>query len=520
MKLLIVDDEKLTREGLLSSIDWKSLGITQVFQADDGLNGLHTAQAEKPDIILCDVRMPRMDGIKMVERLEGLLPDATVIFMSGYSDKEYLKAAIKLKAVNYVEKPLNPDEIREAVVEAKERVQQRLRTRQSEAVLSLETVSALALALTRPYREQKESITGMAEELSLPLAAGTCFTAYLVKLRGTTTDMESMDALRQSLEGFLKQIRLQALYVFKQDRYHVFHLFGPGEPSKQAFSELDRHLTALYQPYGPFLIARGETVSGISRAYQSYASAVTLMQSGFFFDCGKVLCAPVRDSEGRDTAPELPENLTAAFEECLTNLDQVNCGRLLEQVFSACYQRRDLFSHWAKDLYYKLFMALQESRQKLRLPSEAGRGVPQSVMEYLEECFTFRELHDTLIAGTAAFFEDARSHAPEDSTIFLIKEYIAKHYSDETLSVREISEHVFLSASYVCTYFKNETGQTLNQYLTDYRIEKAKQLLSDPRYQIADISDKVGYSNGNYFGKSFKKLVGLSPSEYREKMLQ
>ena len=58
---------------------------------------------------------------------------------------------------------------------------------------------------------------------------------------------------------------------------------------------------------------------------------------------------------------------------------------------------------------------------------------------------------------------------------------------NETLSVKDISDHVFLSTSYVCTFFKNETGQTLNQYLTEYRMEKAKQLLSDPRYKITDI---------------------------------
>ena len=89
MKLLIVDDEELTRTGLISSIDWDSLGITE--------------------IILCDVRMPRMTGIAMLERLEKFLPDSIPIFMSGYSDKEYLKAAIKLKAINYIEKPLHPE---------------------------------------------------------------------------------------------------------------------------------------------------------------------------------------------------------------------------------------------------------------------------------------------------------------------------------------------------------------------------------------------------------------------------
>jgi two-component system response regulator YesN len=67
--------------------------------------------------------------------------------------------------------------------------------------------------------------------------------------------------------------------------------------------------------------------------------------------------------------------------------------------------------------------------------------------------------------------------------------------------------------------FKKETDQTLNQYITEYRIEKAKRLLENQGTKISEISSDVGYTDGNYFGKSFKKYVGLTPSEYREKML-
>mgnify|MGYP000808781350 CR=1 FL=1 len=113
MKLLIVDDEELTRTGLVSSINWKALGIREVYQADDGLHGLEMARTYQPDIVLCDVRMPRMDGISMLQRIESFLPDTAAIFMSGYSDKEYLKAAIRLKAITYIEKPLDLKEVQD-----------------------------------------------------------------------------------------------------------------------------------------------------------------------------------------------------------------------------------------------------------------------------------------------------------------------------------------------------------------------------------------------------------------------
>ena len=141
MKLLIVDDEELTRVGVISSINWQSIGIDEVLQADDGMNGLEMARMHKPDIILCDVRMPRLDGIQMLEQLETILPDVVPVFMSGYSDKEYLKAAIKLKAVNYIEKPLDPLEIQDAVIEARDLCLERKRTRHNESIHSMENAS-------------------------------------------------------------------------------------------------------------------------------------------------------------------------------------------------------------------------------------------------------------------------------------------------------------------------------------------------------------------------------------------
>ena len=144
-------------------------------------------------------------------------------------------------------------------------------------------------------------------------------------------------------------------------------------------------------------------------------------------------------------------------------------------------------------------------------------GKQENLMDTLETIFSFDEPHEKLVQKTGDFFQAATNAEEENSTIFLIKDYISQKYMNETLSVKDISDHVFLSTSYVCTFFKNETGQTLNQYLTEFRMEKAKQLLADPRYKIADISSRVGYSDGNYFGKSFKKYTGLSPSEYREK---
>ena len=150
MRILIADDEELTRKGIISSIDWENLGISQIDSADDGINALSHAQKNAPDILLTDVRMPRMDGIELSKRLRELVSDCPIIFMSGYSDKEYLKAAINLKAVSYVEKPFTPDDITQALTEAVSLVQKQQLQRESNQFFEQEASSKLALMLTQP----------------------------------------------------------------------------------------------------------------------------------------------------------------------------------------------------------------------------------------------------------------------------------------------------------------------------------------------------------------------------------
>lgn len=521
MKLLIVDDEELTRTGLISAIDWDSLGITEILQADDGMNGLEMARLHKPEIILCDVRMPRMTGIAMLERLEKVIPDSVPIFMSGYSDKEYLKAAIKLKAVNYIEKPLNPDEVRDAVLEAQSLYKQKLRSHRGEALHSQETATRLALKLTLPASSDNSEITDLCLELGQPelLDPGMNFTSVIVKLSSAAeTSGVILEDVLNDISHFLAHYHLKCLFVEKRVQYLVHHIYGSSSLSQATLSAVGSYISRQYEACGKHLIAAGNTVTDISRVYQSYASAVILLQNCFFFPVKTFLTEKIVNS--LPDKPPLPDSLQApenTFSQSLISGDEIQCSQFLEELFTYYNGSYSYLPNQIRDLYYQLFNALASARKKNQI--ESGLQEKQDlIVDTLNNAFTYEELHESLREKTAQYFEDARNSQPENSTIFMIKDYISRNYMNDALSVKDISSHVYLSTSYVCTFFKSETGQTLNQYLTEYRMEKAKQLLADPRYKISEISSKVGYTDGNYFGKSFKKYSGFSPSEYREKM--
>ena len=517
MRLLIVDDEELTRTGLIASIDWKALGIDEVLQADDGAHGLETARQYMPEIILCDVRMPRMDGIAMLERIEQILPDSVPIFMSGYSDKAYLKAAIKLRAVNYIEKPLDPGEVQKAILEAVELYNKNVHSRRGETLKSRETASQLAQLLTFPYGSSSGVIEALMQEMKIAPGASLYFTSFIVKTDvPPAPDSSSMEDFHQKFRTFLEQYHLRFLYTDKKRQYIVYFLYGEKEPSAQALKDTGEFLRKHYGESGRASIAGGDTASGISRAYQSYTTAVILIQSSFFFPENTLLLpdGEAEEPSAPETGYEAPE---AVFTEELTSVSREATNRFLDTLYERFLKNRRILQNPVKDLYYRLFLCLEEARRRQKLTASQPS---ESIAEIIDRCFTFPELHGELCRRTSTFFEDAASQSQENPTVLLIKNYIGKNYMNDTLSVKDISEHVFLSTSYVCTFFKNKTGHTLNQYLTEYRMEKAKQLLRDGRYKIADISSRVGYTDGNYFGKSFKKYCGLSPSEYREQNLK
>lgn len=521
MKLLIVDDEVLTRTGLITSLNWKHLGIRKILQADDGLNALKVARVEKPDIILSDIRMPRLNGIQMAEQLESILPDTIIIFMSGYSDKEYLKAAIKLKAVCYVEKPLNPREIEEAVIEAKSIREKMIRTRKNETLYTLESASKLAYLLTKPNKELKSEIEQLISSLPFDIHSDCNVTTYIIKIRSSHFEREEMNRGINEMIRLLKPYHLHVLYTTVHGIHHVFHIISEREFSIYTYTSIETHFLKLFSCFEDFFLIKGESVTSLSKTYQSYTSAVLLLQSSFFFPSKSILCTSDKKPSFNSSKHQLQlKNFQVFFMNAIEEKNHQACMDCLNEMYSCYFKNTSLLPNQVKDLYYKLFIGLNESYKDLHISlNPLDEDLQNTMIEYLDHSFTYMELHQILIDKVDEYFSSLSSYTPENSIIFMIKDYISKNYSNDMLSIKEISEYVSLSVSYLCTYFKSQNGQTINQYITEYRMKKAKQLLSDPRYQIADISSIVGYSNSNYFSKSFKKFTGLSPSNYREKII-
>lgn len=515
MNLLIVDDEKLTREGLLNTIVWDELNIENVFLACDGIQGLEIVKKEHPQIVLTDVRMPRMDGIQMAEKIQQLSPETVVIFMSGYSDKEYLKSAIRLKAVDYVEKPISTEEVSNAVRKAIETVELLCRTRQSESYAKQEKRGQLSLELIQNGKDRNH-LYRMIEELELPVSEHSDFVTCIVHFFKPLieTGALSYPIMMQSFKQFAASYNVNILYARKYDNYLIIHFYGRdityNNRVERCIKELKKRLEEEYD----FFIAVGTKVNGIEKIHQSYNDAAFLLQSEFFHEINSILTnSPVNKKA------VLADNVTVQMNEAFMMKDRAAVEKLCQSIYSELECCHNLLASQAKDVYYKYFVILENAFIKNQLLQHENFVENTSIWEKISHCRTLSDLHTMFLKQIELFFSMTEDTREENSTIFEIKKFIQKNISNETISIKDISSYVHLSSSYICTFFKNETGITLNQYITECRLNIAKQMLEKTNYTVNEIASKVGYRDGNYFGKAFKKITGLSPTEYREKII-
>ena len=509
MKILVADDEKLTRDGLIDSVNWQELGIDEVLSAANGAEALDIARKNAPDIVLTDVRMPRLSGIDMAVELRKLYPDTAIIFMSGYSDKEYLKAAIKLSAVSYVEKPIEIREVEDAIRDAIDLLDEKQLVERGQSMQDMEDNKHLVECLMRSQT--------VGEEIPIPeeFKAGASVASVILQFDRDAAPLpyDFVVGAQQEFDKYLSAYKTTSIYGQKDNRHFCLFMYGVGLTNARAKS-FSARLRELYSPAGSFTMAIGSVVGNYKKAYQSYNEAVVLLQQSFYCPENSDLFA----GEEEEAYQPVLVDYTRPFYDALVRKDTIECNSILAKVREQFRMPCILLPSQARDIYYKLFMSLQRAAEHFRIVAFLGEE-GDSIFDKVDSAKSIVVLDEMLRESLEEYFKLSEEESSDNSIVYAIEEFVHRNFQNESLSVKTISDHVNRSTSYVCTLFKNETGQTLNQYITKYRIDSAIEMLSDPRYKVTEIASKCGYSDVNYFGKIFKKYMGCSPTEYRGKAL-
>jgi two-component system, response regulator YesN len=519
MKLLLVEDERLTREGILESVDWMRLQITEVREAVDGMDALAAAELYAPDIVLTDIRMPRMEGVSLAFQLRRKFPNCKIVFMSGYADKEYLKAAITLKAVSYVEKPLDVDELEDALAKA---VAEYEAERKQLQLLSLSAEKAylvkrqIARTLTRSQWEQE----AMRQELALldeAVTLNSCAVTCVIRL---ALEHPELEELEQWLEASLAEYQVTPLMFAKDDVHVVLHLITSERYKLTPAKLRDGLSTFVYELRTRKVIhdiSAGNPVEGLSSLHESYMTAALLLQSSFYRGpYSMTIFGDQSGSSSSDSSPDL--KYAGLLQAALTQESYEEYERLLRQLSAELRRAPSTPVNQVKELYYRLVQEMDHFFQDAGISGETESLAQSALWDQMSKCHYLSELQELVIAKLS-FWKQAweKRQSGQGYISSKIMRYVHHHYANDDLSVQEISDHLQLTTSYIISVFKEETGRTVKQFLLEYRMEKARELLKDRNLKVADIAGQVGFKDGEYFAKVFRKFTGMTPSEYRER---
>ncbi|WP_164545444.1 response regulator [Paenibacillus albus] len=536
LNLLIVDDEKRTRDGLKMCLPWSEFGIGEIREADDGHTALEVALAFKPDIILSDIRMPTMTGIELARRVQAELPRCKFVFISGYADKEYLKAAIQLKAVSFIEKPISVAELKGCIGSVTDACRQEAEQHQRLADSAAKLESSIGM-LQRDYAVQLAQGSPDADYMGLLLAESSFrlpsdgnYVSVLFHLHsalGPDSPPEHAAALRASLDAALaNEFGRQRITTYVAGTIDgtrlVAHLqLTPSLSLNDLRASADR-IEADFagrcgKSSGHQLFAGiGLPVRGTAQLHRSYQTALTAVRQVFFLGSSRTAIFEEQPAGGA----ALPsDRLMREFGPLVHS-----CDHAVFPFIAAL--ARDIRGHAVvsvddvKMLFYKLLLLLYDEAHNKFL----GRYMEDRKEEYLwhrvADSGTLQELLTFLESEVRAYLVAVASVGVQSRVVHETIRYIERHYQSGGFTISDIASYLQLTPAYLSQIFKKDTGQTINDYMNAYKVERAKELLAGRGVKLVEVAALSGYNDAKYFTKTFKRITGITPSEYRENALK
>jgi two-component system response regulator YesN len=534
-KLIIVDDEESTSCGLRDYFDWEAYSIEVVGIANDGLTALPMIEQLAPDIVITDVKMPFLNGTDLADKLREKQIQVKIIFISGYEDSEYLKTALKVEAIDYLLKPIQFPELRQVIGKTvgairEESEQQRLLENMNQKLVqSFPLLREQFLSfLVRDGFHDQETLQSKLDFFEITLPMEGLFGVLLVGIDDTYQTFLSMTERNQQLMAFAILNICQEI-IDTHSRGYAFQI-APGrfvcilsmhsqdeeDTLYSLLNEMKMNLERILK--WTFTFGVGPTVLQLLDMPISYKQAVTAASQKLYLGNSRIIMMeslePAKHASlllDSSKADRFTMALKMASEEETTVLLQQYFRQIREMKSFTLQQCQQFCLHLhllGTVLCADLGLVTDDDPQQQKLREQLFHS------ETLDEMYTLLHHH---FSGLCRIIRDKRE-LKSNHVVEKIKEIIQTMYP-RNLSLNEMAEQVYLTSTYICLIFKQETGETINEYLTKTRLEKAKELLKDPLQKLNHIGQSVGYPDPSYFTRLFKKHTGLTPTEYRERIL-
>ncbi|RCW45457.1 response regulator transcription factor [Paenibacillus prosopidis] len=501
MRLLIADDDDYTREGLRESIDWEQYGIDEVLLAGDGAEALRICTINKPEIVLTDIRMPKLNGIEFAERLSEKSPGSILIFMSGYMDVEYLRSAIKLSAVEYIEKPIKLVEVEQAILKSVRALQEK--QAQTDVFRQKnELVKQKLAGLLRDEHADRDEITRLCRETGFP--EDKRYLGFIARDR-----MES-DTQKTDLDSFITFWHENGFKAIGEqlDRRHCFVIVVcDSSVNKKLFYLSEVFLTRNVH----YVIGIGAEASGVNAIRNSYLTARSALERSFYSPDSRFLTH--QEETGRSNE-FYSESLPFFYKLCKESPEKL--PDWLRTLFASFREKQYPARERVIALLETIAQTLINDNQKIIAMLENEHGITEAVQS-LRKCATIERAESITLAVASVWLEEKQQVSKYSRLVQEVMNYVASNYRNIDLDLTMIAGHMNLSTNHLGKLFKEETGTSIKQYISDYRIDLAKKLVESEHYKMHTIAELCGFASASYFVKVFKASTDLSPLQYRKK---
>lgn len=500
-KVMLVDDEKLIIEGLKNIIDWNEIGLEVVDMALNGKEALDKFTENKVDIIITDINMPRMTGLKLIKNIRDINLETKFIILTGYDEFSYAKEAIKYGVENYILKPINEEELKETLIH----IVKDLEKKDKKIVEILDKNRKLLQYINGKL--DREFIYSIENMLNLDIYKSK-YTVANIYIR-----LEYEGNLFSNISNIIHDNTNTGYEILNSNEGQVvlINSWDDNIENKDIINYYEDIKNKIIEKIGSdIFISIGEPVDNIKEIDVSYTIAKELKKYSLTEEKNK--CIYLDSIKNK-----VEKNIN--FKEEIDNINKLIIKKnisIIEEYIENILDNEELTPKNIYDFCIKILILLDEISNDLKVNKKYERdNLSSTIVDLCNEntrenikSFIFREVEELVERMNS---NDIKYSPVIQQIINIIDE---RYYED--LSLKTLACQYNINSSYLGQIFSKELGMSFSEYLNKTKNSKAKELILNTNMKINDISKAVGYIDASYFYRKFKKYYGVSPSTLRE----
>lgn len=535
IKVFLVEDEMVIRRGIKNSIDWEKEGYIFCGEASDGELAYPMIIKEKPDILITDIRMPFMDGLELCKLVKKELPNIKILILSGYDEFDYAKEAIRLGVTEYLLKPISSGKLLEALNGVSESIRREKEDKDLVRKYMEEMRDNTEHEKQKFFEQMIAGNLSMADALEtgkkyeMNLSAGM-YNLLLFRFTLGKENRKSGELLGEA-EYAIEKLTERLEYVFEFQRGvegWAFLLMADNEEQmSERVKELSKDLEEIMKNYSTiaYFGGIGQPVARLRELEESFREAERALAARFTMELNRIISVEdIRMAQNVDTLDDIEitsfgeiEKTRTMLEKFLNNGAEDEIDEFVDVYINELPEenlKSVLMSQYIIMDAYIVMMSFCEKIEgiegEMQAQSEELKNSMKTI-QTLEEIKNYIRMLLKKIIGV----RDTISGRRYSDIIEIAKDQIRKTYMSDEISLNTIAAEVGMSPSYFSSIFSKEMGKTFVEYLTEIRMDRAKELLMCSSMKTSEIGYEVGYKDPYYFSYIFKKTQNCTPKEFR-----